>query len=347
MRLSDFDYELPPGRIAEHPVSPRDAAKLLVVEDAGAFHDRVMRDLPDLLNPGDLLVFNDSKVIPARLYGMRRTAKVEVLLHKRRPDGGWEAFAKPGKRLQVNDEFKVSPDLWATVTAKLPDGQCVLHFNLPDAAFFAALTELGHMPLPPYIRKGVDSQTDAADYQTLYARHDGSVAAPTAGLHFTEDLLARLAARGIEHAFVTLHVGGGTFLPVKTENLDEHVMHTEWFSICAEAATRVNTTKARGGRVVAVGTTSVRTLESAADEAGVVHAASGETGIFIRPGYRFKVVDAMVTNFHLPKSTLLMLVSAFAGVQTMRRAYEHAIANGYRFFSYGDGSLLLRNANKA
>jgi S-adenosylmethionine:tRNA ribosyltransferase-isomerase len=358
MRLSDFDFDLPPDRIALRPASPRDAARLLVVGDDGALADRAVRDLPSLLRPGDALVFNDTRVIPARLRGRRRRddgeVAMEVTLIRRMSPSRWSAFAKPGRRLRPGDriQFGESQDracllaaLEATVAAKDEAGEVLLDFDLAGPDLDIAIAERGAMPLPPYIaaRRAEDAR-DRADYQTVYARQDGSVAAPTAGLHFTAELLAALAARGVSQHFLTLHVGAGTFLPVKTEDVAQHRMHSEFGEVTSATAGALNSVRAAGGRIVAVGTTALRLLESAADEAGHIGAFSGKTSIFITPGYQFRTADALMTNFHLPRSTLFMLVSAFSGKETMRRAYAHALAEGYRFYSYGDASLLWRAA---
>ncbi|RAK61332.1 tRNA preQ1(34) S-adenosylmethionine ribosyltransferase-isomerase QueA [Phenylobacterium hankyongense] len=358
MQLADFDFDLPEDRIALRPASPRDSARLLVVEPGQALRDLQVRDLPGLLRAGDILVLNDTRVIPARLKGVRRreatSMRVEATLHKRLSPHAWTAFMRPGKRLAVGDRvsFGETDDracllgaLDATVKAKGEGGEVTLAFDLSGPDLDAAIAERGAMPLPPYIaaKRGEDAQ-DRTDYQTVYAEEDGSVAAPTAGLHFTPELFARLAEAGVETAFVTLHVGAGTFLPVKTENLAEHRMHAEWGEVDAATAERLNAVRRAGGRIVCVGTTSLRLLESATGEDGVVRPFMDETAIFITPGYRFRAADGLVTNFHLPKSTLFMLVSAFAGLETMRAAYAHAIATGYRFYSYGDGSLLWRAA---
>lgn len=359
--LSDFDYHLPEERIALHPASPRDSARLLVVKPGCAFEDRVVGDLPAMLETGDILVFNDTKVIPARLLGARRREEgivpVEALLVKRLDDFTWEAFARPGKRLKPGDRIVFGDEgkvclmgsLSAEVMAKGEEGIVTLRFDRTGAFLDESIALIGAMPLPPYIlearRRAGDDESDAdtRDYQTIFARREGAIAAPTAALHFTPELMERLVARGVDHCFVTLHVGVGTFLPVKSEDLDEHRMHAEWGEVSTEAAARINAVRARGGRVVAVGTTACRLIESAVSD-GVVKPFIGETDIFIRPGYRFRVTDALITNFHLPKSTLLMLVSAFAGTGTMRRAYTHAIEGGYRFYSYGDASLLFPEA---
>jgi S-adenosylmethionine:tRNA ribosyltransferase-isomerase len=340
MRVDEFDYELPRTLIAARPAVPRDAARLLVV-DGAALVDRQVRDLPELLRAGDLLVFNDTKVIPARLRGRRGQAAIEVTLHKQHGAGCWAAFARPAKRLKPGDRIDFADDFAATVEAKGEAGEIMLCFDRADAALMAALIRHGHMPLPPYIaaRRAVDAE-DAADYQTLFATHEGAVAAPTAGLHFTPGLMAGLAGRGIGHVTVTLHVGAGTFLPVRVEDTEDHRMHAEWGELSAAASQAIAEARARGGRIVAVGTTSLRLLETAADAAGVVRPFAGDTALFITPGYRFRAVDLLLTNFHLPRSTLLMLVAAFSGLQEIRAAYEHAKAAGYRFYSYGDACLL-------
>lgn len=350
MRLSDFDFDLPEDRIALRPAQPRDHARMLVVEPGQALRDRQVRDLPDLLRPGDLLLFNDTRVIPARLNGARRregsTVAVEATLHKRLSPSRWSAFMKPGRRLAPGDriQFGEGPDpLQARIEAKGEGGEVTLAFDLSGAALDEAIAGRGLMPLPPYIAaKRPEDDRDRTDYQTVYARLDGSVAAPTAGLHFTPELLETLKAKGVGFAFVTLHVAAGTFLPVKTEDLSQHRMHAEYGEVSVAAAQAVNATRARGGRVICVGTTALRLIESAADEEGQAHPFAAETDIFITPGYRFRVADGLMTNFHLPKSTLFMLVSAFAGRARMREAYAHAIETGYRFYSYGDSSLLWR-----
>jgi S-adenosylmethionine:tRNA ribosyltransferase-isomerase len=353
LRVSDFDFELPPERIALRPARPRDAAKLLIVRP-DRVDDRTMRDLPELLEPGDVLVFNNTKVIPAALAG-RRTGRgsaeprIEVLLHACLDEHRWKAFAKPGKKLSVGDRIRFGAEgrvcllgtLDATVEEKGEGGEIRLAFDFHGAILDEAIEALGDMPLPPYIasRRAVD-EADRADYQTIYAKTEGAVAAPTAGLHFTDALVERIAARGIACEFVTLHVGAGTFLPVKTEDTREHKMHAEWGEVTAGVAERLNTVRAGGGRIVAVGTTSLRLLESAA-RSGRIEGFRGMTDIFITPGYRFLAADLLLTNFHLPRSTLFMLVSAFAGLQRMKKAYAYAIAHDYRFYSYGDASLLF------
>ena len=355
MRLSDFDFHLPEDRIALRPARPRDAARLLVVDD-GAFDDRHVRDLPDLLRAGDALVFNDTKVIAARLSGVRArdglTVAVEATLHRRLTSSRWTAFMRPGKRLKIGDRiaFGETSDracllgaLDATVADKGEDGEVTLAFDLAGPDLDAAIAERGVMPLPPYIAaRRAEDDRDRSDYQTVYAREDGSVAAPTAGLHFTPQLLERLDERGVLRHFVTLHVGAGTFLPVKSDVVSDHRMHPEYGEVPAAVAHDLNAVRAAGGRVVCVGTTSLRLLESATGENGVIGPYAGETAIFIRPGYRFRAVDGLMTNFHLPRSTLFMLVAAFAGLETMRAVYAHAVEAGYRFYSYGDASLLWR-----
>jgi S-adenosylmethionine:tRNA ribosyltransferase-isomerase len=356
MRLSDFDFDLPEERIALRPAEPRDAARLLLVQPGQPLQDRSVSELPSLLRAGDALVFNDTRVIPARLAGLRvrkeTVVRVEATLHKRLGTDRWAAFMRPGKRLQPGDRVCFGAEgetacaldrLDAVIEAKGEGGEVTLRFDLAGPDLDRAIAAHGHMPLPPYIAsKRAEDERDFRDYQTVYARADGSVAAPTAGLHFTPDLLSRLEAAGISSHFVTLHVGAGTFLPVKTEDLAEHRMHAEFGEVSAQTAKALNAVHAAGGRVVCVGTTSLRLIESASDEAGVVHPFAADTAIFITPGYRFRAVDGLMTNFHLPKSTLFMLVSAFAGQVEMRAAYAHAIADGYRFYSYGDASLLWR-----
>jgi S-adenosylmethionine:tRNA ribosyltransferase-isomerase len=360
MLTSDFDFDLPDDCIALRPAEPRDSARLLVVKD-GALEDRIIRDLPDFLQPGDALVFNDTRVIPARLSGVRQrvgpegetlTVEVEATLHHRDAPDVWSAFMKPGKRIKPGDRihFGRSNDaacelgrLDATVEAKDEDGLITLRFDLAGPALDDAIRDVGVMPLPPYIAaKRPEDDRDRSDYQTVFAAYDGSVAAPTAGLHFTPALLDAIRARGVSTHAVTLHVGAGTFLPVKADDTADHKMHSEWGEVSQQTAAALNAVRAAGGRIVCVGTTSLRLLESATTEDDVVQPFHGDTAIFITPGYRFRACDVLMTNFHLPKSTLFMLVSAFAGLETMRAAYAHAIDNGYRFYSYGDGSLLFR-----
>ncbi|PZO74593.1 MAG: tRNA preQ1(34) S-adenosylmethionine ribosyltransferase-isomerase QueA [Mesorhizobium amorphae] len=347
MRVDAFDFELPESLIALRPAEPRATARLLTVGADGALGDRRVGDLPDLLRAGDLLVFNDTKVIPAQLEGLRQrgenAAKVSATLHRRVADDAWEAFLRPGKRVAEGDLLRFGM-LEARVEEKSEGGIASLRFDRAGPALDSAIAEVGHVPLPPYIasRRGDDAQ-DRADYQTVYAREEGAVAAPTAGLHFTEAMFERLAERGIGRAFVTLHVGAGTFLPVKVEDTADHRMHFETGSVSQDAAEAIAKTKRAGGRVLSVGTTSLRILESAVDAEGVVRPWAGSTDIFITPGYRFRTADMLFTNFHLPRSTLMMLVSAFSGLDAMRAAYAHAIARGYRFYSYGDASLLERS----
>ena len=356
MRVELFDFDLPEELIALRPARPRDSARLLHVPAQGAFEDLTVLDAPSLLRPGDLLVFNDTRVIPARLKGVRyrddNRVLVEATLHKRVSASEWLAFAKPGKRLKQGDRLRFGAEsegacliaaLEATVDAKQDDGLVTLRFDLSGADLDAAIAAQGEMPLPPYIAgRRAEDEADRADYQTVYAAKDGAVAAPTAGLHFTDELLRRLEEAGVERTQVTLHVGAGTFLPVKAEDTADHVMHAEWREISPAAAEAINRAKADGRRVIAVGTTALRSLESAADAEGRVRAETGDTSIFITPGYRFRVVDGLWTNFHLPRSTLFMLVSAFAGLDRMQAVYAHAIAHRYRFYSYGDASLLWR-----
>jgi len=338
MEIADFDFELPPALIADHPARPRDSARLLEV--GTTLIDRSIAELPGLLAPGDVLVFNDTRVIPARLDGLRGGARVEVTLHKREAPGRWRAFARPAKRLHNGDRIEFAPDFAARVAGKAPEGDVVLEFGGDDAGLFRQLETYGRMPLPPYIRRSAPEPRDREDYQTMFAVRAGAVAAPTAGLHFTPELVEAIRGRGIATVALTLHVGAGTFLPVRVENLADHRMHAEYGEIGASAAARINAARAAGGRVVAVGTTSLRLLETVAAEDGTLAAFSGDTDIFIKPGYRFKIVDLLLTNFHLPRSTLFMLVCAFAGTARMRAAYTHAIAAGYRFYSYGDCCLL-------
>jgi S-adenosylmethionine:tRNA ribosyltransferase-isomerase len=375
MRTDLFDFELPEERIALHPVAPRDSARMLVLPKAGEesfpsprsrgegqpliatsgeFEDRIVSDLPDLLRPGDALVFNDTRVIPAALEGERRRgdlkANVALLLIERLGPDRWRTLARPAKRLHVGDRLHFGHDgdmcmlgaLDATVAARGDGGEIEVAFDLSGPDLDAAIAAVGQMPLPPYIagKRGVEA-ADRTDYQTVYAAHDGAVAAPTAGLHFTPELFAALDARGIERHFVTLHVGAGTFLPVKVDDTSEHKMHAEWGEVSAHTVAALNAVRARGGRIVAVGTTSLRLLETAA-RSGELQPFTGATDIFITPGYQFRAVDVLMTNFHLPRSTLFMLVSAFAGLERMQAAYAHAIREGYRFYSYGDSSLLFR-----
>ena len=356
MRTDLFDFELPPERIALRPVSPRDAARLLMVRPGGApgLEDKSVRDLPDLLNPGDALVVNDTRVIPARLVGRRigrdTEPKIQATLTQRLDGSRWRAFVRPAKKLSAGDVIRFGEEgkvcflgqLDASVEAKGEGGEVTLSFAFHGPVLDQAIAERGDMPLPPYIasKRAPDDQ-DRGDYQTLFARDEGSVAAPTAGLHFTDDLVARLSARGVALHKVTLHVGPGTFLPVHADDTAGHRMHAEYGAVGAETAQALNAVRKNVGRIVAVGSTALRLLESAADGTGAIHPFAGETSIFIAPGYRFRAVDVMLTNFHLPRSTLFMLVAAFAGLDVMKRAYAHAIENGYRFYSYGDACLLF------
>lgn len=340
MDVALFDFDLPPEQIALRPASPRDAARMLVVTDAET-RDAHVHDLPGLLQPGDCLVFNDTRVIPAQLTGTRGEARIGATLHKRIDLRRWQAFVRNAKRLRIGDRIDFGAGVGAIAEARDDEGGFTLMFE-GDEPVELLLERAGTMPLPPYIagKRPVDER-DRSDYQTMFASRDGAVAAPTAALHFTPGLVERLAIAGIAAEKVTLHVGAGTFLPVKADDTDDHRMHAEWGSIDAETATRLNAVRAAGGRVIAVGTTSLRVLESAADDAGTLHPWAGETRIFITPGYRFRAIDGLMTNFHLPRSTLFMLVSALMGLERMRAAYAHAIGNGYRFYSYGDASLLL------
>ncbi len=356
MRVDLFDFDLPEDRIALRPVDPRDSARMLYIGADGHLTDRIVRDLPELLQPGDALVFNDTKVIPARLSGLRRrgdaVARIEATLHMRTAPDRWKAFLKPAKRVNEGEriafggtgEACYAATLNATVLSKGEGGEAELAFEFAGPALDEALHNCGHIPLPPYIAsKRPDDERDRTDYQTVYAEEEGAVAAPTAGLHFTPELMARLDGAGIERHFVTLHVGAGTFLPVKADDTEDHRMHAERGIVKADTAAALNAVKARGNRIVSVGTTSLRLLESAANAGGDIEAWSGATDIFITPGYRFRTADMLMTNFHLPRSTLFMLVSAFCGLDTMKRAYTHAIGSGYRFYSYGDASLLCRS----
>ncbi|SDM69949.1 S-adenosylmethionine:tRNA ribosyltransferase-isomerase [Methylobacterium phyllostachyos] len=346
MRVDLFDFDLPETSIALRPAEPRDAGRLLVVRPGAALADRTVRDLPAALREGDALVFNDTRVIPARLHGIRMRPgapgqRAEAMLHLREGPARWRAFARPAKRLAVGDTLRFG-ELTAIVAGKGEAGEIVLDFDRAGPELDAAIAAEGALPLPPYIagKRATDAR-DVTDYQTIYARHPGAVAAPTAGLHFSEALLADLDAAGLQRHHVTLHVGAGTFLPVKAEDTDGHRMHAEIGILDATTADALNAARAAGGRIVAVGTTALRLLESAASADGTLSAFSGPTDIFITPGYRFRAVDALVTNFHLPRSTLFMLVSAFSGLETMRAAYAHAIRTGYRFYSYGDASLIF------
>jgi S-adenosylmethionine:tRNA ribosyltransferase-isomerase len=365
MRTDLFEFALPEDRIALHPAAPRDSARLLVVRSSPSprvqgegilLEDRVVRELPELLRPGDALVLNDTRVIPAALHGVRRRgaleAQVSVTLIERCGPSRWRALARPAKRLQEGDRLHFGHDgtaclagaLDATVAARGDDGEVEVAFDLAGPDLDMAIASVGQMPLPPYIAaRRPPEESDRRDYQTVYAARDGAVAAPTAGLHFTPELMAALEARGIERHFVTLHVGAGTFLPVKAEDTDAHKMHAEWGEVSPETAAALDAVRAKGGRLVAVGTTSLRLLESAA-RSGEIRPWRGPTDIFITPGYRFRAVDALMTNFHLPRSTLFMLVAAFSGLEVMKEAYAHALRQGYRFYSYGDACLLFPSA---
>ena len=356
MRVDAFDFDLPAESIALRPADPRDASRLLVVDPDGQA-DRIFADLPDLLNPNDLLVFNDTKVIAARLTGRREgrgegRPRIEVTLHRRTDASHWWCFAKPARKLESGDTIAFSGDanlcmagnLNAQVVEKRDGGETLLSFELSGPVLDQAVAEHGVMPLPPYIAsKRAPDERDLADYQTVYAAREGAVAAPTAGLHFTEPLLSKLRDRGSDAVHVTLHVGAGTFLPVKAETTEDHQMHAEWGEVSPDVVQRAAEARARGGRVVAVGTTSLRLLEAASLASGRLEAFSGETDIFITPGFTFRTVDLLITNFHLPRSTLFMLVCAFSGTDEMKRAYAHAIAADYRFYSYGDACLLSRS----
>jgi len=340
MRVDLFDFELPPERIALRPVRPRDAARMLVVRPGG-LEDRGVRDLPSLLRRGDVLVFNDTRVIPAQLEGVRGRARIGATLHKRLDWRCWQAFVRNAKRLREGDAIDFGEGVSATAEERHPDGSWTLAFAGGEPVE-ALLERAGRMPLPPYIAgKRVADADDRDDYQTIFAKRDGAVAAPTAALHFTPALTGALDAAGIGRETLTLHVGAGTFLPVKADDTAAHTMHAEWGRIDEATAARLNAAHAAGGRIVAVGTTSLRLLESAADDGGTIRPFEGDTAIFITPGYRFRAIDGLMTNFHLPRSTLFMLVSALMGLETMRAAYAHAIAQEYRFYSYGDASLLL------
>lgn len=355
MRTDLFDFELPPERIALRPVSPRDSARMLVIDANGSYADHRVSELPDFLRAGDVLVVNDTKVIAAQLSGRRinraTEPHIEAMLIKRLDGARWQALVKPAKKLAPGDVVRFGNEgrvcflghLDATVEAKGDNGEVTFAFVFHGPALDQAIADLGATPLPPYIASKRDSDDqDTSDYQTMFAANEGAVAAPTAGLHFTPQLEAALKAKGVGLQRVTLHVGAGTFLPVKVDDTADHVMHAEYGIVTREAADVLNATKAAGGRIVAVGTTSLRLLESATGEDGVVRPFADETAIFITPGYRFRAVDVLMTNFHLPKSTLVMLVSAFSGIEPIKRAYAHAIASGYRFYSYGDASLLFR-----
>ncbi|QIK95548.1 tRNA preQ1(34) S-adenosylmethionine ribosyltransferase-isomerase QueA [Sphingomonas sp. HDW15A] len=343
MRVDEFDFDLPQDRIALRPARPRDSARMLVVE-GHAISDRVVGDLPSLLRAGDVLVFNDTRVIPAQLEGKKGEASIGATLHKREGPREWWAFVRNARRVREGDLVDFGEGVRASAVAKDQDGAILLAFHGEEPVELL-LERAGQMPLPPYIAgKRPTDEADRSDYQTMFAREEGAVAAPTAALHFTDALISALDSRGVRRETLTLHVGAGTFLPVKATNTADHKMHSEWGRIDATTAERLNRTRAAGGRIIAVGTTSLRLLESAADEDGTIQPFEGDTAIFITPGYRFKAIDGLMTNFHLPKSTLFMLVSALMGLDVMKSAYAHAIREGYRFYSYGDSSLLLPNA---
>jgi len=340
MRVDLFDFDLPQDRIALRPARPRDSARLMLVEGE-TISDRTVLDLPSLLRAGDVLLFNDTKVIPAQLEGRRGHARIGVTLHKQAGPRSWRAFVRNAKRLHDGDRIDFEAGVAATATDRGEDGSFVITLEGDEPAEIL-LERAGRMPLPPYIAsKRPADEADCEDYQTVFAREEGAVAAPTAALHFTDRLLRSLAERGIQRETLTLHVGAGTFLPVKSDDTSGHQMHSEWGKIDGATADRLNAARKAGGRLIAVGTTSLRLVESAADEQGAIHPFEGDTAIFITPGYRFRAVDGLMTNFHLPRSTLFMLVSALMGLDVMKRAYAHAIDHGYRFYSYGDSSLLL------
>ena len=342
MKVASFDFDLPKDLIAQRPVVPRDASRLLHIGES--LSDRVMRDLPHLLSPNDILVINDTKVFPSRLSGVRGQAKIQITLHKQKSELTWFAFARGSKRIKIGDEIKFGDGFFGVIDDKLENGEVVISFVSAKADLMKQLNSYGSMPVPPYIKRtSMENYDDRVNYQTIFANKSGAVAAPTAGLHFTDKLIDDIKAVGIKVALLTLHVGAGTFLPVKSEDTEDHKMHSEWGQIDPNTAEAINKARASGGKVVAVGTTSVRLLETAAENSGEIHSYSGETNIFITPGYNFKIVDMMLTNFHLPKSTLFMLVNAFAGTDKMKSAYDHAIKESYRFFSYGDATLIERS----
>ncbi len=339
MNVDDFDFDLPQSLIAQRPVKPRDSARLLRVTDSLSKH--TVSALPTLLQPGDLLVFNDTKVIPARIKGKRGNAKVEATLHKNLAPNIWKAFARPGRKIKQGDRLVFDGNFSASVLEKSDGGEITLQFDDAGDKLMALLEKYGGMPLPPYIKRSdAADKEDPSDYQTLFAEKPGAVAAPTASLHFTSKLMRKLKERGVDHVFLTLHVGAGTFLPVKVDNTKDHKMHAEWGDISIHATEKINTVKKAGGRIIAVGSTALRLLESAADVDGALQPFCGDTNIFITPGYKFKIPDMMLTNFHLPRSTLFMLVSAFSGIEYIKQAYEFAKLNEYRFYSYGDCCLL-------
>lgn len=341
MKTEIFTFDMPETLIADKPAFPRDSSKLLHIRPNGQLSQYHVSDLDKLLRPDDVLVFNDTKVIPARLYGIRGLAKIELTLFKQIDSSHWETLIKNSRRLKINDSISFADNFYATVVEKKDSGIVIVQFNKKGADLMNALNVVGTMPLPPYIKRlRGGKESDKADYQTIYAKAEGAVAAPTAGLHFTPELFQRLDDKGIERVFVTLHVGGGTFLPVKVDDTDNHKMHAEYGVLTPETANKINLAKKQGRRIVTIGTTSLRLLETATDETGTVHPFEGETDIFITPGYKFKATDVMFTNFHLSGSTLFMLVCAFAGIEQMKNAYSYAISNNYRFFSYGDACLI-------
>ena len=340
MKKSDFYYDLPERLIAQHPLERRDSSRLMVLDKKnGAIEHRVFSDLTEILMPGDSLILNDTRVLPARIYGEKIStgAVVEFLLLKQLSASQWECIVKPGKKAREGAAFDFSGIMQGTITQVLETGNRIIDFSF-EGNFFELLEKIGSMPIPPYIKEKLE---DNERYQTVYSKHLGSAAAPTAGLHFTKQMLQALEQKGINIGYVTLHVGLGTFRPVKADNIEEHVMHSEHYRVPEETAALINATKAKGGRIIAVGTTSCRTLETAADESGRLQASEGESKIFIYPGYRFKCIDALITNFHLPESTLIMLVSALAGRENVLRAYETAVREEYRFFSFGDAMFIL------
>ena len=346
MKTEIFTFDMPQELIANYPAEPRDSARLLHILPKGELKDYSVSDLDQLLRPDDVLVFNDTKVIPARLYGKRGEAKIELTLFKQENLSDWTTLIKNARRLKLDDIIHFSTDLDARILKKNENGSVLVRFNRSGADLMTAFHEIGTMPLPPYIRRERGGlEADKADYQTIYACHEGAVAAPTAGLHFTDELFRRLDQKGITRLFLTLHVGGGTFLPVKVDDTDNHHMHAEFGVLSPEVAKKINAAKQAGRRIIPVGTTSLRLLETATDENGIVHPFQGETSIFITPGYRFKITDAIFTNFHLSGSTLFMLVCAFAGINTMKQAYQYAIKKQYRFFSYGDACLIEKQTS--
>lgn len=339
MKVDLFDYELPPDYIAQSPIRPRDAARLLDLTK-GQIVDRFILDLPTLLNPGDLIIANNTRVMPTSLTGCRGKANINITLHKRHSTGTWLAFARPAKRVKPDDEIIFNKNLRAKVIARI-EGEILLDFQLDDKSLITYLHEFGRMPLPPYLKrsKNLSTAADQKDYQSIFAKHEGAVAAPTANLHFTRRLIKKLEESNVTIAYVTLHVGAGTFLPIKASNTTQHKMHSEWAELNTSTASLINKTKARDNRIIALGTTSLRVLETAARN-GIARAFSGDTDLFITPGFNFKLIDMLITNFHLPKSTLMMLVSALAGRERILEAYDHAKTKEYRFFSYGDACLI-------